>query len=69
MKAVEYDDLLKDDALYEMGVLYQDILKEPEKALICFEEIILNHQDSFYAFEARKRFRALRGDFNDKIVK
>jgi len=68
-KAVEYDDLLKDDALFEMGLIYMDILKEPEKALSCFEEIILNHQDSFYAFEARKRFRALRGDFNDQIVK
>lgn len=67
-KAVEYDDLLKDDALYEMGVLYQDILKEPEKALICFEEIILNHQDSFYAFEARKKFRVLRGDFGGNTL-
>ena len=63
-KAVEYDDLLKDDALYEMGIIYQDILKESEKALNCFEDIILNHQDSFYAFEARKKFRILRGDFS-----
>ena len=65
-KAVEYNDLLKDDALYEMGIIYQDILKEPEKALSCFEEIILKHQDSFFAFEARKRFRILRGDFDEK---
>ena len=65
-KAVEYNDLLKDDALYEMGIIYQDILKKPEKALSCFEEIILKHQDSFYAFEARKRFRILRGDFDEK---
>lgn len=65
-KAVEYNDLLKDDALYEMGIIYQDILKKPEKALSCFEEIILKHQDSFYAFEARKRYRILRGDFDEK---
>ena len=65
-KAIEYDDLLKDDALYEMGIIYQDILNEPEKALRCFEEIILKHQDSFFAFEARKRFRTLRGDFDEK---
>ena len=65
-KAIEYDDLLKDDALYEMGIIYQDILNEPEKALRCFEEIILKHQDSFFAFEARKLFRTLRGDFDEK---
>jgi hypothetical protein len=49
-----------------MGIIYQDILKEPDKAISCFEEIILQHQDSFYAFEARKRFRILRGDFDEK---
>ena len=65
-KAIEYDDLLKDDALYEMGIIYQDILNEPDKAFSCFEEIILKHQDSFFAFEARKRFRTLRGDFDEK---
>lgn len=63
-KAVKYDDLLKDDALYEMGLIYQNILKKPEEAMKCFEEIILDHQDSFYAFEARKIYRELRGDFN-----
>ena len=65
-KAIEYNDLLEDDALYEMGKIYQEVLKNPKKALICYEEIILNHQDSFYAFDARKQFRILRGDFNDK---
>lgn len=62
-KAVEYDDLLKDDALYQMGFLYQKILNKPEEAMKCFEAIILEHQDSFYAFEARKLYRELRGDY------
>jgi tetratricopeptide (TPR) repeat protein len=65
-KVIEYGDLLKDDALYKMGIIYQDILKEPDRASSCFEEIILKHEDSFFAFEARKRFRILRGDFNKK---
>ena len=65
-KAEEYGDLLQDDALYQMGKIYQQILKEPEKALNCFEQIILDHQDSFYAFEARKQYRTLRGDFKKK---
>lgn len=64
-KAVNYNDLLKDDALYQMGIIYQSILHQPEKAMKCFEEIVLDHQDSFYAFEARKLYRELRGDFNN----
>lgn len=62
-KAVDYEDLLKDDALFEMGLIYQNILKQPEKAKACFERIVLEHQDSFYTFEARKKYRILRGDF------
>lgn len=62
-KAVEYDDLLKDDALYEMGIIYQKILNQPQKAFKCYEQIILEHQDSFYAFETRKEYRVLRGSF------
>ena len=64
-KAVEYNDLLKDDALFEMGVIYQNILNSPDKAIKCFEEIVLEHQDSFYSVEARKNYRTLRGDFKN----
>ncbi|MBO72332.1 MAG: hypothetical protein CMD35_01825 [Flavobacteriales bacterium] len=67
-KAIDYDDLLKDDALYEMGIIYNKILKNPDKALLCFEEIIVKHQDSYYAFEARKKYRLLRGDFQQSPI-
>lgn len=66
-KAVDYQDLLKDDALFEMGNIYEKILDQPEKAMKCFEQIVLEHQDSFFAFEARKRYRTLRGDFKERI--
>jgi len=66
-KAVNYDDLLKDDALFEMAKIYQKILNKPEEAFKCYERIILEHQDSFYAFEARKTYRKLRGDFGSGI--
>lgn len=65
-KAVDYDDLLKDDALFQMGVIFEQILNDSKKAMKCFEQIILEHQDSFYAFEARKKFRTLRGDFSSQ---
>lgn len=55
-------DLLGDDALFKLGDLYQYHYKDLDKAKLCYEEIILNYKDSLYATEARKRFRALRGD-------
>ena len=65
-RAVDYNDLLKDDALFEMGIIYKNILNSPDKAIECFEEIVLEHQDSFYSVEARKNYRTLRGDFGNR---
>lgn len=61
-KAVDYKDLLKDDALFEMAKIYEDVLDLPVEALKCYELIILEHDDSIYSVEARKQFRRLRGD-------
>lgn len=61
-KAVDFEDLLKDDALFEMGVIYEKILNQPNEALKCFERIVLEHEDSIYSIEARKHYRRLRGD-------
>lgn len=56
------DGILIDDALYHLAQLYQYQFSEPEKAKNFYEQIIFNHADSIYFVEARKRFRALRGD-------
>ncbi|WP_274474832.1 tetratricopeptide repeat protein [Mangrovimonas aestuarii] len=56
------DEILADDAFYYLARLYEDQLKQPEKAKPLYEEIIFNYEDSIYFVEARKRFRALRGD-------
>ena len=55
-------DLLADDAIFKLGEIYQYDYKDPEKAKLCYEQIILNYKDSLYINEARKRFRELRGD-------
>ncbi len=55
-------DLLGDDAIFKLGELYQYQYKDVEKAKLCYEQIILNYKDSLFVTEARKRFRALRGD-------
>lgn len=54
--------LLADDALFALGQLYELQLNDPEKAKLCYEQIILQYKDSIYIAQARKQYRRLRGD-------
>ena len=56
------EDILIDDAYYALAELYVDHLGKPEKAQELYEQIIFNHADSIFFVEARKKYRALRGD-------
>jgi tetratricopeptide (TPR) repeat protein len=56
------DGVLIDNALFKLAELYINNLNKPEEAKSLYEEIVFNHSDSIYYVEARKRFRALRGD-------
>ena len=56
------DGILIDDAYFKLAELFEKKLNSPEKAKTLYEEIIFNHADSIYFVDARKRFRALRGD-------
>lgn len=56
------DGILVDDAYFKLAKLYETILNQPEKAKPLYEKIIFNHADSIYFVEARKCYRALRGD-------
>ena len=60
-------DILADDALFQWAKLTEEHLKDNEKAKILYEQILLEHNGSIYTAEARKRFRALRGD-NENIA-
>lgn len=60
-KAVAYQDLLADDALLLLAKIYEDQLKEIQKAMVYYEKIIIDHPDSVHAVYARKKYRALRG--------
>lgn len=55
-------DLLSDDAVFYLGEIYQNYYKDSEKAMACYEELIVQYKDSLFVNEARKRFRLLRGD-------
>lgn len=56
------EGILIDDAIYALAQIYANKLAQPEKAKQLYESIIFNHADSIYFVEARKKYRALRGD-------
>ena len=71
VKACEYyaqvvakapDDILADNALWEMANIYEKTLNDPQKAQKYFEDLILKYPGSMFTVEARKHYRALRGD-------
>jgi tetratricopeptide (TPR) repeat protein len=58
-------EILVDNALLELGKLYEIDLKDPAKAMKCYEKLLFEHTASIFVPEARTRFRALRGDGSD----
>ena len=55
-------DILADDALFQLGNIYQFQLNDPTKAAEYYKTIIFEHKGSLFGIESRKRFRELRGD-------
>lgn len=55
-------DILSDDALYRMAYILEENLQQPERAQQLYNDLLVKHQGSIFAAEARKRFRKLRGD-------
>ena len=55
-------EILIDDALYNIAKIYENEYNERAKAKDDYQKIILDHEGSIYASEARSRFRFLRGD-------
>ena len=58
-------DILVDNALMDLGRLYEDQLKDPEKAKGYFEKLLFEQTGSIFVPEARERYRRLRGDAPD----
>jgi tetratricopeptide (TPR) repeat protein len=58
-------DILADNAHYYLAELYANELENLEKAKEYYEQIIFNFADSIYFVEARKKYRALRGDYEE----
>ncbi len=56
------DDVLADDALYNLAYIYEVYFNNFDDAKRLYEELLVKYPGSTYVSEARKRFRALRGD-------
>lgn len=56
------EGILIDDAHFMLAKLFENYFNQPEKAKTLYEQIIFNYADSIYFVDARKRYRALRGD-------
>jgi Tetratricopeptide repeat len=59
------DDILADDAYFLQAEIYERQLHDLEKAKEMYREFLNRYAGSVYAAEARKRYRMLRGDFNE----
>jgi tetratricopeptide (TPR) repeat protein len=60
------EDILADDALFQLGDLYENHLHDKEKAAEYYKKILFECKGSLLTVEARKRFRALRGDLPEE---
>ena len=56
------DDIWGDDANFLMGKIYEENLKDKNKALEVYQNQLVKHAGSTYNVEARRRLRVLRGD-------
>ncbi|MGK7391922.1 MAG: tetratricopeptide repeat protein [Candidatus Cyclobacteriaceae bacterium M2_1C_046] len=57
-------DILGDDAYFEMAEIHERHLNNKEKAQELYMNFLTKYPGSVYVAEARKRFRQLRGDFS-----
>ena len=60
--AADNQGFLTDDIYYMMAEIYNNNLKDIEKAQEYYQKIIFDHPSSIYLVDARKKFRKLRGD-------
>lgn len=52
-------DILADDAKFTQAKLQEDYFNNSQRAVELYEDIMMNHKDSFFLAEARKRYRQL----------
>jgi len=56
------ESILRDEAQFGIGEIYQLELKDKQRAIAAYEELLEKYPTSLYLDEVRKRIRQLRGD-------
>lgn len=56
------EEIRADNALFNLAELYENQLNDKQKAKELYERLFIDMSNSTFAVEARKRYRALRGD-------
>lgn len=59
---LHFDDILADDALYQLGLLHENVLGDIQTAANFYEQLLFDYPGSLHVADARRRFRAIRGD-------
>lgn len=59
------NDILADDALFQLGEIYDYHLFQKEKASEYYRKILFDYKGSLYTTEARKRFQSISKSSKD----
>ena len=59
------DDILADNALFKRAELQAAVMNNKSMAMELYQQLMLDYPGSLFTTEARKRYRQLRGDFNN----
>jgi tetratricopeptide (TPR) repeat protein len=57
-------DILGDNALYNLAIMEEEIFKDSDKAQELYRRLMTEYPGSLFVVDARNRFRKLRGDFD-----
>ena len=59
---LHFDDILADDAIFQLALILDEAEGDSEGAAALYEQLLFDYPGSLHAVEARRRYRAIRGD-------
>ena len=62
---LHFDDITGDDALYNLAIIYDEILRNYDMAEKMYSKLLFEFSGSLYTVQARKRYRELTGELEE----